>query len=67
MTAADRQAILDRYEAKFHNLDELAIPPVCDEPRFFELLQQALETGTALTWEAVEAEFGPVGKEEVQY
>ncbi|MCX6923497.1 MAG: hypothetical protein NT154_09860 [Verrucomicrobia bacterium] len=67
MTAPDMQAILDRYESKFDNLWDISIPPVGFDPRFFELLQQAIDTGVALTWEKIEAVFGPVGKEEVQY
>jgi hypothetical protein len=66
MTAAEMQAIADRYDARFHNLGEVSIPPVCYEPRFFDLLEIALDKDAALDWKSIEAEFGPIGREEVE-
>jgi hypothetical protein len=67
MTADAIQSVVDRYNSRFDNMDEIAMPQVLAEPKFIQLLEKAIERGSAVTeaelrsafpgedWETVEA------------
>jgi len=66
MTAEAMQAVGDAYEAKFHNLGDIAMPQIIHDPRFMELLQRAIERGSPVTSSDLGAVFPEEDWEEVR-
>lgn len=58
MTAEEIKSIGTQYQARFGNIDEIAHPAILFDPKFGGLMAEALRTGTALTQEIIEREFG---------
>ena len=66
MSFDEMQAIGDRYNAAFGNMDELAFPEIITEPQFLALLEKAVVRGQALTVAEVQEVFPDAAWEEVQ-
>lgn len=61
MTTEQLQALDDRYQARFGNLDEIFHLSVITDPRWPELLQAAIDSGKKLDRAAIEKVFGEIG------
>ena len=66
MTVEEHQSLQDRYEAKFGNLDEIAMPQLLLNSRFAALLESALNRGVAVTDHDMETTFPDEGWEVVK-
>lgn len=57
MMTEQMQSVADSYDAKFGNLDDIAIPPTMYDPRFVAMLQDAIKRGRALKRVELDAVF----------
>jgi hypothetical protein len=65
MNATQAQQILDQYDARFGNLDEIAMPEIVTTDAFVQMLQTALHRDTPVTTAELQAKFPDAAFEEV--
>lgn len=56
------QSVGDAYQAKFGNLDELAVAEIMWGPRFIQLLQAAIDRNSPVTDQELVSVFPEVAK-----
>jgi hypothetical protein len=66
MDGALAQGVMQRYDAAFGNLDEIALPQLLLDERFISLLEVALARNSAVTPKELEEEFPDAQWEGVQ-
>ena len=64
MSTIEQIAVTQAYEARFGNIDTIANSQALCDPRFYELLQKAIDTNTPLDCAAIDAAIPDLSWEE---